>query len=93
MAELVARGLVRAIGLSNYEITDIERCHEQRPVDVVQTGLSMIDYLDDRDLIRRCGELGTGVVIDEPLASGILTGKTPQEILALWTGPWLESAF
>jgi aryl-alcohol dehydrogenase-like predicted oxidoreductase len=93
MAELVARGLVRAIGLSNYAIADIERCHEQRPVDVVQTGLSMIDYLDDRDLIRRCGELGIGVVIYEPLASGILTGKTPQEILALWTGPWLESAF
>lgn len=93
MAELVDAGLVRAIGLSNYELEDIERCHAQRPVDSVQTGLSMIDYLEDRGLIARCGELGIGVVIYEPLASGILSDKTLEHVLALWTGPWLESAF
>ena len=52
MAELVDTGLVRAIGLSNYELTDIERCHGQRPVDVVQEGLSLIDHLDARELHR-----------------------------------------
>lgn len=93
MAELVDAGLVRAIGMSNYELADIERCHAQRPVDSVQTGLSMIDYLDDRGLIARCGELGIGVVIYEPLASGILSDKTLEQVLAIWTGPWLESAF
>src|SRR5436305_9063833 len=44
MVELVGDGLVRSIGLSNYERDDISRCHEQRPVDVLQTGLSLIDY-------------------------------------------------
>jgi myo-inositol catabolism protein IolS len=93
MAELVDAGLVRAIGLSNYELEDIERCHAQRRVDSVQTGLSMIDYLDDRALIARCGDLGIGVVIYEPLASGILSDKTLEQVLALWDGPWLESSF
>jgi aryl-alcohol dehydrogenase-like predicted oxidoreductase len=93
MAELVDAGLVRAIGLSNYELEDIERCHAHRPVDSVQTGLSVIDYLDDRGLIARCGELGIGVVIYEPLASGILSGKTLEQVLAVWGGPWVESAF
>jgi aryl-alcohol dehydrogenase-like predicted oxidoreductase len=93
MAELVDTGLVRAIGMSNYELADIERCHAQRPVDSVQTGLSMIDYLDDRPLIARCGELGIGVVIYEPLASGILSDKTLEQVLAIWDGPWLESSF
>ena len=93
MAELADDGVVRAIGLSNYELTDIERCHAQRPVDFVQTGLSMIDYLDDRGLIARCGELDIGVVIYEPLASGILSDKTLEQVLALWTGPWVESSF
>jgi len=93
MAALVDEGLVRAIGMSNYETAEIERCHAQRPVDLVQTGLSLIDYLDDRPLIARCGELGIGVVIYEPLGSGILTGRTLDEVMAIWTGPWLESSF
>jgi aryl-alcohol dehydrogenase-like predicted oxidoreductase len=93
MAELVEDGLVRAIGMSNYPLEDVERCHAQRSVDVVQTGLSLIDYVDDRQMIARCGELGIGVAIYEPLASGILTGKSLDEVRAIWTGPWLESSF
>jgi aryl-alcohol dehydrogenase-like predicted oxidoreductase len=93
MGELADAGLVRAIGLSNYELADVERCHEQRRVDVVQDGLSLIDYLDARETFVRCGELGIGVVAYEPVASGILAGKTQDEVLSLWTGPWLESAF
>ena len=93
MTELVNDGLVRAIGMSNYEFTDVERCHRQRSVDVVQTGLSMIDYVEDRAWISQCEELGIGVVIYEPLASGILTGKTVEQVRATWTGVWLESDF
>ena len=93
MAELTDEGLVRAIGMSNYELEDVERCHASREVDVVQVGLSLIDYLDDRAYIARCGELGIPVTIYEPLASGILGGKTLEQVLALWTGPWLESSF
>ena len=93
MAALVDEGLVRAVGMSNYETAEIELCHRQRAVDVVQTGLSMIDYLSDRDLIRRCGELGIAVTIYEPLASGILTGRTREQVLETWTGPWRESSF
>ena len=92
MAELVDDGLVRAIGMSNYEQADIELCHAQRTVDVVQTGLSMIDHLGDRNLIGVCGERGIGVVIYEPLASGILTGKTLEQVKASWAG-WEEAAF
>lgn len=93
MAELVDAGLVRAIGLSNYALEDVERCHAQRPVDVVQVGLSLIDYLEDRGSIARCGELGIGVVTYEPLASGILSDKTLEQVLEVWDGPWVESSF
>ena len=37
MSELVNDGLVRAIGLSNYGLEDVARCHAVRPVDVVPT--------------------------------------------------------
>ena len=74
MSSLVDDGLVRAIGLSNYTTEEIESAHAQRPVDVIQQGLSMIDHLDERPVIARCGELGIGTVIYEPLASGVLSG-------------------
>ena len=93
MSELVDDGLVRAIGLSNYNLADVELCHQQRSVDVVQDGLSLIDYLDARDGFARCRDLGIGVVAYEPVASGILAGKTMEEVLAFWTGPWVDSAF
>jgi aryl-alcohol dehydrogenase-like predicted oxidoreductase len=93
MSDLVDAGLVRAIGMSNYDVDDVERCHAQRPVDVVQVGLSMIDYLDSRASIARCGELGIGVTIYEPLASGILSDKTLEQVLAMWDGVWVETPF
>jgi aryl-alcohol dehydrogenase-like predicted oxidoreductase len=93
MGELVDEGLVRAIGLSNYKLVDVEHCHKARSVNVVQDGLSLIDYLDVRDSFARCRDLGIGVVAYEPVASGILAGKTKDEVLAFWTGPWVESAF
>lgn len=44
MAELADQGLVRAIGLSNYTLAQIEACHAARAVDVIQDGLSLVDY-------------------------------------------------
>ena len=93
MAELVDAGLVRAIGISNYSPEEVLRCQAQRRVDAVQVGLSLIDYLDHRSAIAAWGELGIAVTIYEPLGGGILTGRTLEEVRALWTGPWLESGF
>lgn len=94
MSALVDDGVVRVIGLSNYEAADIKRCHEQRAVDVIQTGLSLLDYLDDRELIAWCGELGIAVTIYEPLASGLLTNTPFDEVRARWMGTeWEDSEF
>lgn len=94
MAALVTDGLVRSIGLSNYEHDDISRCHEQRPVDVIQTGLSLIDYLDDREMIAWCGGQGIAVTIYEPLAGGLLTDAPFAEVRDKWVGTaWEDSAF
>jgi aryl-alcohol dehydrogenase-like predicted oxidoreductase len=94
MAELQDAGLVRAIGMSNYDMEDVERCHAQRPVDAIQTGLSLVDHLGGRDMIRRCDELGIAVTVYEPVASGVLTDAAFDEVRARWAGTvWEESAF
>ena len=93
LAELVDDGLVRAIGLSNYKLEDVERCHAQRPVDAVQIGLNLVDYIGDRPYVARCGELGIAATIYEPVAGGVLGGKTLEEARAAWPGPWQESSW
>lgn len=74
MAELVEDGLVRAIGLSNFDIAAVRRAHSLRPVDVVQDGLSLIDNLAGRSHFAACHDLGISGVVYEPLANGLLTG-------------------
>ena len=73
MASLVDDGLVRFIGVSNFDRELIERCEAIRHVDSLQQEFSMLKR-DDADLLRWCGEQGTGVLSYGPLAFGLLTG-------------------
>jgi aryl-alcohol dehydrogenase-like predicted oxidoreductase len=73
MASLVDEGLVRHIGVSNFDRDLIERCLAVRHVDSLQQEFSML-VLDDRELIRWCGDQGIGVLAYGPLAYGLLTG-------------------
>ena len=92
MGELVEEGLVWAIGLSNYTVDDVARCHALRAVDLVQDGLSLVDHLDNRKLFARCRELGSGAVVYEPLGSGVLGGKPIDELREEWAD-WSEFGF
>jgi aryl-alcohol dehydrogenase-like predicted oxidoreductase len=74
MAGLVDAGKVRFVGVSNFDQQMIETCEAIRHVDSLQQEFSML-ALDDRDLIRWCGEQGTGVVTYSPLGVGMLTGR------------------
>lgn len=74
MAQLVDDGLVRFIGLSNFDREQVEAVHRLRPVDVIQPGLSML-FQPFRDLIAWCGEQGIGVISYGPLAFGLLSGS------------------
>ena len=78
MVELADEGLVGAIGVSNFDRSMIERCEAIRHVDSLQQEFSML-ALDDRDLIRWCGEQGIGVLSYGPLAYGLLTGAITAE--------------
>jgi aryl-alcohol dehydrogenase-like predicted oxidoreductase len=78
MAGLVDDGLVRNIGVSNFGEDLIGRCEAIRHVDSLQPHFSML-HLRNRDLIRWCGDRGTGVVTYGSLAYGFLTGAITAE--------------
>jgi aryl-alcohol dehydrogenase-like predicted oxidoreductase len=101
MAELVDEGLVRHIGVSNFDRPLIERCEVIRRVNSIQPHFSML-HLENRDLIRWCGERGIGVVCYGPLAFGLLTGTITSETEfdpsdwrsgKQWTGGYYRALF
>jgi hypothetical protein len=74
MAALADHGLVRWIGVSNFDREQLELCQRIRPVDSLEPNLSVL-YRREQDLIEWCGEQGIGVIAYGPLTFGLLTGS------------------
>lgn len=74
MAELVAEGKVRHIGLSEASITTIRRAHAVHPLAAVQSEFSLFarDVLHN-DELTTMRELDIGLVAFSPLGRGVLT--------------------
>lgn len=79
MAALVDDGLVRQIGVSNFDRGLIERCERVRHVDSLQPHFSMLHRAGRDDLFRFCKENGTGIIAYGPLGFGLLTGAFTKE--------------
>jgi aryl-alcohol dehydrogenase-like predicted oxidoreductase len=74
MAELVAAGKVRALGMSEASVEQLEAAHAVHPVASVQSELSLWtrDRLDD--VLPWCVEHGVAFIPFAPLGRGFLTG-------------------
>ena len=74
MAEVVAAGKARAIGMSEANVDQLERAHAIHPVASVQSELSVWtrDRLDD--VLPWCRENGAAFIPFAPLGRGYLTG-------------------
>ena len=89
MAELVDEGKVRAIGLSNFSIEELERCEAVRHVDTLQPELNLVNREAGADRIPWAQQHGTGVIVYSPMASGLLTGRmTAARVEAMPDDDW-----
>jgi aryl-alcohol dehydrogenase-like predicted oxidoreductase len=75
LAELVAEGKIRHIGLSEAWVDTIRRAHAVHPVTALQSEYSLWTRDPEPEVLPLLRELGIGFVAYSPLGHGFLTGK------------------
>ncbi|AJT65243.1 aldo/keto reductase [Streptomyces chattanoogensis] len=75
MAELVAAGKVRHLGLSEAGADTIRRAHAVHPIAALQSEWSLWTRDLEHEIAPVCRELGIGLVPFSPLGRGFLTGR------------------
>ena len=78
-AELMDAGKLRAIGLSNHVVADLETCEAIRHVNSLQPPFNMLRRGAAAELLPWCARHDTGVIVYSPMGSGILTGAFTRE--------------
>lgn len=79
MAELVAAGKVRHLGLSEASPATIRRAHATHPITALQTEYSLFTRDLEDEILPTIRELGIGLVPYSPLGRGLLTGAITDE--------------
>jgi aryl-alcohol dehydrogenase-like predicted oxidoreductase len=80
LEEVVRDGKVRAVGLSNFKLEEIEACRQAFRVDVVQYGWNMFDRRMQREILPYCQEHGIGFMAYGSLCFGLLTGTFTEDM-------------
>ena len=75
MAELVQKGKVRYLGLSEAAPATIRRAHAVHPISALQTEYSLWTRDPEDGIFATVDELGIGFVAYSPLGRGFLTGR------------------
>jgi aryl-alcohol dehydrogenase-like predicted oxidoreductase len=82
MAELVQKGKVRCLGLSEAAPSTIRRAHGVHPITALQTEYSLWSREPEEELLATCRDLHIAFVAYSPLGRGFLAGrfKRPEDL-------------
>ncbi len=75
LLELKRKGTIRFIGLSNFDVSQTERCRRVGPVHVVQLPYNLFERGIEYELLPFCRSHELGLLVYGPLCRGLLTGK------------------
>jgi len=89
LAELKDDGLVRHIGVSNFDVEQLRRLQRIAPVETLQPQYSLIEREVERQVLPFAEGNGIGVIVYSPMGSGLLTGAmTRERIVSLPDDDW-----
>ncbi len=79
LVKLKDQGKIRAIGVSNYDVTWMKRATAVAPVASLQPPYSLIQRKIEAEILPFCREHQIGVIVYSPLERGLLAGAVPPE--------------
>jgi aryl-alcohol dehydrogenase-like predicted oxidoreductase len=79
MADLKREGKVRWIGVSNFDVQQLQRAAAIAPVTSLQPRYSLVHREVEGEILPYCERQGIGVIVYSPMASGLLTGAMTRE--------------
>ncbi len=79
LGDVVKQGKARAVGISNFRLSQIETSMAARRVDVVQYCWNMFDRRMQKEIFPYCAKNGVGVMAYGSLAYGLLTGAFTED--------------
>jgi aryl-alcohol dehydrogenase-like predicted oxidoreductase len=79
LAALQKEGKVRWIGVSNFNVEQLERCRPIAPVTSLQPPYSAVSPEVGQEILPYCLKNNVGVIVYSPMKSGLLTGKMTRE--------------
>ena len=79
LAELKEQGLVRHIGVSNFDVAQLRRIQQIAPVETLQPPYSLVDRDAEPEILPFAEQQGIGVIVYSPMGSGLLTGGMTRE--------------
>jgi aryl-alcohol dehydrogenase-like predicted oxidoreductase len=79
LAELKEQGLVRHIGVSNFDAAQLRRIQSIAPVETLQPPYSLVDRAAEEEILPFAEREGIGVIVYSPMGSGLLTGAMTRE--------------
>jgi aryl-alcohol dehydrogenase-like predicted oxidoreductase len=82
MAELQREGKVRYIGVSNFNVAQMERALKIAPITSLQPPYSIINRSVETEILPFCEKHGIGVINYSPMQSGLLTGAMTKDRVA-----------
>ena len=79
MAQLQREGKLRWIGVSNFNVEQMDRAQAIAPITSLQPRYSLVHPEVDAEILPYCLFEGIGTIVYSPMASGLLTGAMTRE--------------
>jgi aryl-alcohol dehydrogenase-like predicted oxidoreductase len=85
LARLQTEGKVRYVGVSNFNVPQMQRAQAIAPITSLQPPYSIVTRAIEKEILPFAIQNNTGVIVYSPMSAGLLTGAMTRERVANFT--------